>query len=185
MYDYSILHKDAIQYVVYRLLLGLLALSVVNTAFAEADAALQARIESQVQHEPVLDGTAVRIISAAGHVVLSGQVRLLSQKMLYEQIVWKTGGTVDVGSEIRVVPAAPVSDQSLEAQILVLVHAHKRFEDIDVSVKEGLVSLQGTFESAADVLFLKWQIAEIEGVIRILFESRIVAQVQAYDTVQR
>lgn len=170
---------------VLQVLLGLLALLMVNTVFAETDAALQARIVFQAQHEPRLDGAAVKVVTAAGHVVLTGQVRLLSQKMLYEQIAWQTKGSIDVNSEIRVVPVASVSDQLVEERILAVIQKHKRFDDIDVGVKEGLASVRGSFENAADVLFLKWQIAEIEGVIRILFESRFIAHIEMHDTVPR
>lgn len=160
----------------FRLVLGLLACIAVGPAFAATDAALQARIEFQVQHEPRLDGTDVSVITDDGNVVLTGQVRLLSQKMLYGQIAWQTGGTIDVDNEIRVIPATAVSDQKLEEAILRLLQQHERFQSIDAAVKDGIATIHGTFAGAADVLFLKWRIAEIEGVIRVLIESQIIAQ---------
>jgi osmotically-inducible protein OsmY len=160
----------------FRLVLGLLACIALGPAFAVTDAALQARIEFQVQHEPRLDGTDVRVITDDGNVVLTGQVRLLSQKMLYGQIAWQTGGTIDVDNEIRVTPATAVSDQKLEEAIRRLLQQHERFQSIDAAVKDGIATVHGTFTSAADVLFLKWRIAEIEGVIRVLIESQIIAQ---------
>lgn len=162
--------------VAFRLILGLLACIAPVPAFAETDAALQARIEYQVQHEPRLDGTDIRVITDDGNVVLTGQVRLLSQKMLYGQIAWQTVGTIDVDNEIRVTPATVVSDQKLEEAIRRLLQKHEQFRSIDAAVKDGIATIHGTFTGAADVLFLKWRIAEIEGVILVLIESQIIAQ---------
>ena len=160
----------------FRLVLGLLVCIAPGPVLAVTDTALQARIEYQVQNEPRLDGTDVRIITDDGNVVLTGQVRLLSQKMLYGQIAWQTGGTIDVDNEIRVIPVTAVSDQKLDEAIRRLLQQHQRFQSIDAAVKDGIATVHGTFAGAADVLFLKWLIAEIEGVILVLIESQIIAQ---------
>lgn len=160
----------------FRVLLTLLVCVAMQPAPAAATTALQARIEFQVQREPRLDGTEVRIITDAGNVVMTGQVRLLSQKMLYEQIAWQTRGTVDVDSEIRVVPETPASDRQLEESILALARQHEQLPKIDVAVKDGVVIVHATFTLASEVLFLKWRIAEIEGVVRILIDSQFLAQ---------
>ena len=158
----------------FLMLLAVLACLAVQTALA--DTTLQGRIEFEVQGEPRLQGTEVRVITDAGNVVMTGQVRLLSQKMLYEQIAWQTRGTVDVNSEIRVVPDTRVSDRQLEEAILALARQHEQLPDIDVAVKDGVVIVHGSFSGASEVLFLKWRIAEIEGVVRILIDSRFLAQ---------
>ena len=159
-----------------QLLLAVLASITFQSALAAADEALQARIEFQVQSEPRLDGTEVRIIADGGHVVMLGQVKLLSQKLLYEQIVWRTAGTIDVDDEIRVTPATRVSDAQLKSAIQVLFEHDKRHQNIDVSVKDGVAVVHGTFTSATEVLSLKWRIAEIEGVVNILIASQFIAQ---------
>ncbi len=112
--------------IAFRLILGLLACIAPVPAFAETNAALQARIEYHVQHEPRLDGTDVRVITDDGNVVLTGEVRLLSQKMLYGQIAWQTGGAINVDNEIRVIPATAVPDQKLEESIRRLVSSTGR-----------------------------------------------------------
>lgn len=157
-------------------LLGLLVLLAAVPVYAGTDTALLARIEYQVKHEPRLAGVDVKVYADNGHAVLTGQVGLLHQKMLYEQIVWQTRGVIDVNSELRVVPAAQVADQLLEEKIRKLVEEIGIFEDIDVGVKDGAVYIDGTFENATDVLLLKWRVAGISGVIRIILSSRFVAQ---------
>ncbi len=162
----------------YRILLTVLAFAALQPALAAANTALQARIEFQVQREPRLDGSEVRIITDGGNVVMTGHVRLLSQKMLYEQIAWQTRGTLDVDSEIRVIPATRASDQQLEQAILALAKQHKQLRNMGVAVKDGVVIVHGSFTSASDVLFLKWRIAEIEGVVSILIDSQFLAKAE-------
>lgn len=159
----------------FLMLLAVLACVAVQPALA-ADTALEARIEFEVQREPRLEGTEVQIITDAGNVVMTGRVRLLSQKMLYEQIAWQTRGTVDVDSEIRVIPETRAADRQLEEAILTLARQHEQLPNIDVAVKDGVVIVHGTFTRASEVLFLKWRIAEIEGVVRILIDSHFLAQ---------
>lgn len=160
----------------FRILLTVLACVAIQPALAAANPALQARIEFQVQREPRLEGTEVQITTDAGNVVITGHVRLLSQKLLYEQIAWQTRGTVDVDSEIRVIPEPRVSDRQLQEAILAVVRHHEQLPSIDVAVKDGVVIVHGTFTSASEVLFLKWRIAEINGVIRILIDSQFLAR---------
>ena len=62
---------------------------------------------------------------------MTGQVRLLSQKMLYEQIAWQTRGTVDVDSEIRVIPETRVSDRLLAMRGIVTPPASDWFSTCD------------------------------------------------------
>lgn len=159
----------------FGVLLTILVCAAIQPALAADNTDLQARIEFQVQREPRLEGTEVRIVTDAGNVVITGHVRLLSQKMLYEQIAWQTRGTVDVDSEIRVVPQTRPSDLQLQQAILALARNHKQLPDIDVAVKDGVVIVHGSFTNASEVLFLKWRIAEIEGVINILIDSQFLA----------
>jgi hypothetical protein len=156
-------------------LLASLVCVAIQPALA-ADTALQARIEFEVQREQRLEGTAVQIFTDAGHVVMTGHVRLLSQKLLYEQIAWQARGAVDVDSEIRVIPHTRASDRQLKESILALARDQKQLPVIDVVVKDGVVIVHGAFTRASEVLLLKWRIAEIEGVVRILIDSQFLAQ---------
>jgi osmotically-inducible protein OsmY len=160
------------------ILLAALVYLALQPPLAEANAALKALIEFQVQREPRLNGTEVQIITDNGNVVLTGQVRLLSQKMLYEQIAWQTRGTMDVDSEIRVNPETPISDQQLERAILAMAQRHEELRNLEVAVKDGVVIVHGTFTTASDVLLLKWRMAEIEGVVRILMDSQFLANAE-------
>ena len=102
-------------------------------------------------------------------VVLGGTVRLYRQKMLYEQIAWHTYGVVDVDNEIRTEPVMPLSDAEIRKAIIAISKEYPRFQGSGISadVDKGGVRVRGLFHDASDVLFLKRQLAEIEGVVRI------------------
>ena len=133
---------------------------------------LRQRIQDQVQSDEQLQDTEVRIAVTGGDVVLSGTVRLYSQKMRYEQLTWRTSGVMDVDNEIRVRPNGLIDDRDIQSQILNIKHKYPRFQAsvLQVTVNKGHVSVNGTFHDASDVLFLKHRIAEIEGVIQIDIE---------------
>jgi hypothetical protein len=57
-----------------------------------------------------------------------------------------------------------------------MIKDHQRFQNTEMTVEvtEGVVSLSGTFYNPGDILFLKHQVAEIEGVIRLEILARFV-----------
>jgi osmotically-inducible protein OsmY len=94
--------------------------------------------------------------------------------MLYEQIVLRTSGVIGLNNKIRVVPRLPVEDAEIARHIHTMIKGHQRFQnaEITVDVTEGAVSLSGMFHNPDDVLFLKHQVAEIEGVIQLEIMTR-------------
>jgi osmotically-inducible protein OsmY len=132
------------------------------------------RITGQIHHDQRLEGTQVQVVVQGGHVALSGTVDLYRQKLLYEHIVGRTPGVVKLKNDLRVVPRLPVEDTEIARHIHILITVHQRFQhtEIMVDVTEGVVNLSGTFYDPNDVLFLRHQVAEIEGVIRLEIRTR-------------
>jgi osmotically-inducible protein OsmY len=144
--------------------------------YAAEDREILEHIAGQTHHDERLEGTEVHIVVRSGQVLLSGTVYLYSQKMLYEHIVGRTPGVVEINNAIRVVPRLPVEDAEIAGHIHTLIKGHQRFQnaEITVDVTEGAVSLSGTFHDPSDLLSLKHQVAEIEGVIRLEIMARFV-----------
>ncbi len=94
--------------------------------------------------------------------------------MLYEHMVGRTPGVVEINNDIRMVPRLPVEDAEIVGHIRTLIKDHQRFQTtaITVDVTQGAVSLSGTFHDPGDLLFLKHQVAEIAGVIRLEIMAR-------------
>jgi len=147
-----------------------------RTALAMSDKIIKQRIEDKAADTFRLRGTKVDLAAEDGYVVLYGTVGLYIQKMLYEQIAWKTKGVVEVDNEIRVVPGLPQTDKAIERKIMEIVQTHRRFQgvDVNVTVKEGTVNIRTTLNHPRDVLFLKSRVAEITGVISINIQAKFV-----------
>jgi len=145
---------------------------VVETS-ALSDEIIKKGIEDKVANTLELKEAKVNVVVEGGNVILYGTVVLYIQKMLYEQIAWKTVGIVEVDNEIRVVPQWPQTDATIERKIMEIVHIHPKFQatGLKVAVEDGTVSIAGTFEHPRDVLFLKHRVAEIEGVIAVNLQA--------------
>jgi len=156
--------------------MGLVGSPGLVPGYAEGDREILEHITVQTHHDERLEGTEVHIAVRGGQVVLSGTVYLYSQKMLYEHIVERTPGVVEINNDIRVSPRLPVEDAEITAHIRTLIKGHQRFHnaEITVDVTEGAVSLSGTFHDPSDLRFLKHHVAEIEGVIHLEIMARFV-----------
>jgi osmotically-inducible protein OsmY len=148
-----------------------------HTALAMSDKIIKQRIEGEAADTFRLSETKVDLAVEDGYVVLYGTVGLYIQKMLYEQIAWKTKGVVEVDNEIRVVPGLAQSDAVIERKIMELVQTHRRFQGVKVivTVIKGAVHIRATLEHPQDVLFLKRRVAEIDGVISINIQAKFIA----------
>ncbi|HEY7490014.1 MAG TPA: BON domain-containing protein [Candidatus Tectomicrobia bacterium] len=146
------------------------------SGYAAEDREILEHIAVQTRHDERLEGTEVHIVVRGGQIVLSGTVYLYSQKILYEHIVEQTPGVAEITNDVRVVPRLPVEDVEIARRIRALIKDHQRFQntDITVDVAQGAVSLSGTFHDPGDFLFLQYQVAEIEGVIRLEISALFV-----------
>jgi osmotically-inducible protein OsmY len=167
-------HQSARTIVLLCVVLGLVGSPGFVPGYAAVDREVLDRIAIQIHRDERLEGTQVHVSVQGGHVTLSGTVYLYSQKLLYEHLAGRTPGVVKLNNKIRVVPRLPVEDAEIARHIHTLITGHQRFQhaEIMVDVTEGVVSLSGTFHDPDDVLALKHQVAEIEGVIRLEIMTR-------------
>jgi len=167
---------NARTFVLLSAILSLVWTSEFVSGDAAGDREILERIVVQTHHNERLEGTEVHISVQSGQVILSGTVYLYSQKILYEHIVEQTPGVVEITNEVRVVPRLPVEDVEIARHIRMLIKGHQRFQNagITVDVAQGAVSLSGTFHDPGDFLFLKHQVAEIEGVIHLEISALFV-----------
>jgi osmotically-inducible protein OsmY len=112
-----------------------------------------------------------------GAVTLSGEVDSWAERELAEQIARGTTGVNDVANLLDVRRRPLRSDDELEAEIEGMLErdAHLEGEDIDVEVKDGIVALSGTVESAAE----KQRATSLAGVIGVIDITADSLQVRA------
>lgn len=147
----------------------LLGIAHIPQAFALSDKIIKQRIEDTAVNTSELRGTKVDVAVEDGFVVLSGMVRLYSQKMMYDRIAWQTMGVSEVENEIRVVPVMPLADAAIERKIKEIVTTYSSFHCVleQIRVAKGSVFLRVTLDHPRDLRFLKQDVAEIEGVVAI------------------
>lgn len=153
------------------------AMSPVNPVMAMSDKVIKQRIENDAAADHRLRETMVAIDVMQGFVILRGKVNTYLQKMLLEQIAWKTMGVMEVENEIRIEPVLPATDNAIRRRILEIMHVRDDFVDTDLSitVESGVVSVQGVFHDPHDVQTLKHKIAEIQGVVGIYIQAQFVS----------
>ena len=145
-------------------------------ALAISDELIKQRIEGKAADNFQLKITKVEVAVEDGYVVLHGTVGLYIQKMLYEQIAWKTIGVVEVDNEIRVVARFLQTDSAIERKIMELFQTYQRFQGVNLkmTVKDGIVHIRADFKHPRDVLFLKRRVGEIEGVTDINIQAKFI-----------
>ena len=138
------------------------------------DHTIEKWIEARVADSTELSRTQVRVDVNDGMLGLSGKVRFMAQKILYEEIAWQASGVVNVENEIRVAPVMPLDDKAIELRISEIAETYRRFREAEltITVENGAVDVQGTFVQPRDVPFLERRIAELEGVISIEIQVR-------------
>ena len=170
------LRQSARTLVLLCVIMGLAGSLELVSGYGAGEGEILEHIAIQTHRDERLEDTEVHIAVRGGQVVLSGTVYLYSQKLLYEHIVKRTPGVVEIDNDIRVVPRLPVEDAEIAGYIHSLIKEHQRFRhtEITVDVTGGAVRLRGTFYDPGDLLFLQHQVAEIEGVIRLEIVARFV-----------
>ncbi|HEY9720501.1 MAG TPA: BON domain-containing protein [Oscillatoriaceae cyanobacterium] len=111
-------------------------------------------VQDGLMQDPNVQRFAVRVNAENGLVTLEGEVDSLEAKRLIGLIAWWVPGTADVVNALNVVPPQEDSDDDLHDSIRqafekdVLVNA----DQIDSSVKDGVITLIGTVASEEERL---------------------------------
>ena len=170
--------KKTMKHITGPILILILALFQVAPALARSDHFIQAEIEAQLAESEELRGTKIEVHVEQRLVVLSGTGRLYEQKLISERIAWTTPGVSEVDNEIKVVPTLPMSDVAIEWKTKEIVKFNVRLNAaaIVVVVKNGVVTIQGSFSEISDLVFLKHEVAKIEGVVDIRVTGGVIAR---------
>ncbi len=149
----------------------------VSTALAHSDDLIQQEIKAYISDSPELRGVEIEVHVKERLVVLTGQVRLLEQKLVSARIAWTTTGVFQVDNEILVVPKVVFSDAAIERKIKEIVNADERFSvaGVSITVTNGEVSIEAKFLNVSDPSRLKHRVAKIEGVLSIKMNAGIAA----------
>jgi osmotically-inducible protein OsmY len=160
------------------ILLLILALFEVTPALARGDHFIKEEIEAELAESEKLRDAKIEVQVEQRLVVLTGTSRLYEQKLISERIAWTVPGVSEVENEIRVVPILAMSDAFIEWKIkeIVKFNISLHAAGLVVEVKNGAVTIEGSFPETSTLIFLKHEVAKIEGVVDIRITGRVIAR---------
>ncbi len=118
----------------------------------------------------------VEVQSEAGVVTLKGKVQDIEQKALAEEAVRALPGVVQVENELDIhLPGRERGDGWLELKIrgLLLLRSNVSTRQTHVSVEDGIVTLSGVAENAAQRDLIEALARNVEGVKDVRNELRV------------
>jgi osmotically-inducible protein OsmY len=110
------------------------------------DDEIGANIKNVFIWNPVIDETDINVNVTAGIVTLKGTVDSFWKKKRAEELALDMRGVLDVTNELSVVPTKGFVDESIAKDIISALerNVNVNVDNIDVEVKEGIVTLTGT-----------------------------------------
>ena len=158
-----------------------------EVARARPDDELRQAVASTLMQEPgflelqILEAPAqpqvtenwIRVASHDGVVMLEGVIDSLSHRRLAEVLCWWTPGTADVDNRLHVQPPERDSDEEIADIIRIVLEKEPAIDvlQLQISVRDRVVSLQGSAQSEENRRVAAWDCWYIPGVHDV--ENRI------------
>jgi len=132
------------------------------------DDEIRKAIEEAVKSTPVLQKQDIQVNVSEGVVTLKGTVDTLAQSLAAENAAKTARGAVNVVNMLKVVET-PRPDREIEKDVVLYLKSSSlvNLDDIEVSVKDGVVSLKGTLDNLSHRYVIMRELEKIRGVRRV------------------
>ena len=132
------------------------------------DDEIRKAIEEAVKSTPVLQKQDIQVNVSEGVVTLKGTVDTLAQSLAAENAAKTARGAVNVVNMLKVVET-PRPDREIEKDVVLYLKSSSlvNLDDIEVSVKDGVVSLKGTLDNLSHRYVIMTELEKIRGVRRV------------------
>lgn len=119
------------------------------TVTAPSDTDIEADVRQSLALSPALDGNEIDVSASGGLVTLEGSVDALWKKVQAEKKAMDVRGVVGIINKVTVVPTESLADEIIAKDVVDAVDRNLsvRAEDVDVTVSNGRVTLNGTVPS--------------------------------------
>ena len=113
------------------------------------DREIKENAQEVLRINPNIDEEEISVTVQGGVVTMNGTVSVLWKKHRAEQVVSDVAGVTEVVNQIAVVPTEKVLDEVIARQIVDAIdrNAEANVSDIDVQVRNGVVTLSGSVDS--------------------------------------
>lgn len=141
-----------------------------------ADEALAERIARLLTWSSAFRGTNIQAVVRNGHVTLTGDVELLSQRELASRRIEDLEGVTRVSNEITVRTTPDLNEHELEQQIVAALHRHADVEasNVRITVADATVTLEGTVGAYHERDVIEDAVRSAVGVRRIVDNLTVV-----------
>jgi osmotically-inducible protein OsmY len=147
-------------------------------AAENSDAWIVARVKAMLLFHRSVSGVKTEVAVTQGVVTLRGEALNQAQKELTTEYAKDVDGVKDVRNEMTVAPAAKaekaslgekIDDTSITAQVKLslLLHRSTRVLKTHVDTVDGVVTLKGTAENAAEKDLVTKLVEDVNGVARV------------------
>jgi osmotically-inducible protein OsmY len=128
-----------------------LSVAYVAPATLPSDAEIREKILNSFSWSPDLRSYKLKVTVDKGWVTLEGTVDAFWKKMLAESDVIAIRGVIGVTNKVAIVPTEAIGDEMIAEEIMDAIERNVRVssDDVDVTVMNGEVTLEGTVPSAS------------------------------------
>jgi osmotically-inducible protein OsmY len=132
------------------------------------DDEIRKAVEETMKSTPALQKKDVQVDVSEGVVTLKGSVDTLVQSLAAENAAKTVEGAVNVVNMIKVVET-PRPDREIEKDVVFYLKSSSlvNLDDIEVSVKDGVVFLKGTIENLSHRYVIMRDLEKVRGVRRV------------------
>jgi osmotically-inducible protein OsmY len=132
------------------------------------DDEIRKAIEEAIKSTPALQKQDIQVNVSEGVVTLKGSVETLAQSLSAENAAKTAGGVVNVVNMLKVVEI-PRPDREIEKDVVLYLKSSSlvNVDDIEVSVKDGVVSLKGTIDNLSHRYVIMRELEKLRGVRRV------------------
>ena len=122
-----------------------------STAKTLSDSQIETSVAQQLGWNDSTRNENIHVKVKKGEVILEGHVDAYWKVFRAQQITSDVMGVVDIESKLTVVPTETVADQVVATQIMNAIDRNYavKAEDVDVKVKDGIVTLSGKLPTRA------------------------------------
>lgn len=145
--------------------------SVVNSITVRpavnSDDNIKKEIEEYVRNTPALKGKSIQVSVADGIVKLEGVVSTVLQRRAAEKAAKFAKGVKGIVNLVKVKASRPDREIEKEVAFYLLWSPIVDIDQVDFTVKDGVVKIEGQVEHHAHILTLEQDLEKIEGVVEV------------------
>ena len=145
------------------------------------------RVLDQIREMPELSETAISVATDQGIVTLTGTVRTKAERMAVETVTKMVPGVIALANDVELKPARARSSTEIATDVLKALRDHVFLagEDIQVIVRGGCVTLEGTVHRELHKMLAEAQVKRVWGIFGVSNQLDVKPEARANVVIER